>query len=217
MKDHIINQLVVKPQLLQLKLYSTEIEHLVDILESKKKHPFTDVLDLFLSAYEMKLPVDYTKTVAQMIKDGDYQFIETLLDPKQIQIPDEINWKKKRLVVKLFPYHRNPDNDSHHSEVIDTMKKNHYRQATLFELLAFGYTYPDVQTLFEVHCGAADGLEAFCLGMHANRQGISRRISWSEFSPSNSARLSNEKVDVYFLGVRLNQKQAKKIEKTINN
>jgi len=83
---------------------------------------------------EIKLTVDYTKTVEQAITDGNYDWKNDDIIVKNFPISPEMIGKKVEVVTKLFYFNR----DISSNDGISEMEKADYRPATLMELLALG-------------------------------------------------------------------------------
>ena len=95
---------------------------------------------------EIKLTVDYTKTVEQAITDGNYDWKNDDIIVKNFPISPEMIGKKVEVTTKLF--HFNCDISS--NDVISEMDKGGYRPATLMELLALGTLFPELQRQFPI-------------------------------------------------------------------
>ena len=142
---------------------------------------------------EIKLTVDYTKTVEQAITDGNYDWKNDDIIVKNFPISPEMIGKKVEVTTKLF--HFNCDISS--NDVISEMDKGGYRPATLMELLALGILFPELQRQFSiVALGsvwrlASDYRCVPYLHVHGSERGLS--LDW--FGRDWSARYR-------FLGVR---------------
>ena len=95
---------------------------------------------------EIKLTVDYTKTVEQAITDGNYDWKNDDIIVKNFPISPEMIGKKVEVVTKLFYFNR----DISSNDGISEMKKAGYRPATLMELLALGAVHPELQRQFPI-------------------------------------------------------------------
>ncbi|MEI6836065.1 MAG: hypothetical protein WCK59_04490 [Candidatus Falkowbacteria bacterium] len=95
---------------------------------------------------EIKLTVDYTKTVEQAITDGNYDWKNEDIAAKNFPISLEMIGKKVEVTTKLF--HFNCDISS--NDTISEMDKGGYHPATLMELLALGILFPELQRQFPI-------------------------------------------------------------------
>jgi len=89
--------------------------------------------------------VDYSKTLAEMIKAGKYDYIN--LDINAVNFPSTLTGKQE-FKVELVRYRYAHRISS--SEVLADFDRHGYRPATLPELLAFGEKYPDEQREVEI-------------------------------------------------------------------
>jgi len=87
--------------------------------------------------------VDYSKSLAQMIQSGNYDWVNDNITsshfPIQVQGKAELN-------PELIHYGKYMDSD----DIVRDMDNRGLRPATLPELLAFGATYPDKQREFPI-------------------------------------------------------------------
>lgn len=92
---------------------------------------------------EIKLVVDYTKTIEELIADGQYDGVDPRINAKKFPIPSEMAGKKVEVSAGLFHF-----NDHISSEdAISEMDKAGYRPANLMELLTFSTSFMRSQEL----------------------------------------------------------------------
>ena len=95
---------------------------------------------------EIKLAIDYTKTVKKSISDGKYDLKNSAITPKNFPVSLKMIGKKVEVSVKLFHF----DRGINCLDAISEMDKAGYRPATLMELLALGSLYPELQRRFSI-------------------------------------------------------------------
>ena len=95
---------------------------------------------------DVKLTVDYTKTVEQAIADGNYDWKNSDVTAKNFPISPEMIGKKVDISGRLFHFDRNINS----KEAIKEMDSDGCRPAILMELLALGATHPELQRQFPV-------------------------------------------------------------------
>ena len=95
---------------------------------------------------DVKLTVDYTKTVEQAIADGNYDWKNSDVTAKNFPISPEMIGKKVDISGRLFHFDRNISS----KEAIKEMDSDGCRPAILMELLALGATHPELQRQFPV-------------------------------------------------------------------
>jgi len=93
---------------------------------------------------EIKLSIDYTKTVEQVIADGNYNRENSDVTSKNFPISPEMIEKKVEVSTKLFHFNRNISSE----DVISEMDEAGYRPANLMELLVLGASFPELQGQF---------------------------------------------------------------------
>ena len=142
---------------------------------------------------EIRLAIDYTKTVEQVIADGDYDWKNDDITAQHFPVSSEMIGKKAEVSAKLFHFNRDISSD----DVISEMDKAGYRPATLMELLVLGFLFPELQRQFPIVAlgsvwrYANGGRHVPCLGVG----GSGRRLSLFWFGRGWSAHCR-------FLGVR---------------
>ncbi len=87
--------------------------------------------------------VNYAQTLDQMIKTGEYDWVNSTITQKNFPIEGEGQ-------VELIPELLHLGRDASTDEVLAGIDKQGYRPATLPELLAFGARYPDKQREFPI-------------------------------------------------------------------
>lgn len=95
---------------------------------------------------EIKLTVDYTKTVEETIRDGNYNWKNGDITSKNFPVSSEMIGKKVEVAARLFHFNCSISSDDVSSE----MDKAGYRPATLMELLTLGILFPELQRKFSV-------------------------------------------------------------------
>lgn len=102
-----------------------------------------------MTNYEFSLVVDYSKTVAQMIVAGKYDWKNSThikVDVKDFPLPVESIGKKVVYTVKFFHF----DRDMPSKDIIDEMAKSGYCPAAIAELLTVGKDNPKLQRRFTI-------------------------------------------------------------------
>lgn len=95
---------------------------------------------------EIKLTIDYTKTIEKAIVDGKYKFKNSDINDKNFPVSSEMIGKKVNVSAKLFNFNR----DISSYDAISEMNKDGYRPATLMELLFLGILFPGLQRQFPI-------------------------------------------------------------------
>jgi len=98
------------------------------------------------STDDIKLTVDYTKTVDQAIADGKYGWKNSDITAKHFPISPEMIGTKVEISGKLFHFNRSMSSE----DVIKEMDKDGYRPAVLMEALALAAAYPELQRRFPI-------------------------------------------------------------------
>lgn len=98
------------------------------------------------STNEIKLVIDYTKTVEQVIADSNYDWKNDDITAQHFPVSPEMIGKKAEVSAKLFHFNRGISSD----DVISEMDKAGYRPATLMELLVLGFLFPELQRQFPI-------------------------------------------------------------------
>ena len=88
--------------------------------------------------------VDETKTVEELVVEGNYDWSNSNVTSKNFPRSEEGTKDKKE--VALFHFNKTMTSE----DVIAEMKKDGYRPATIFELLALGVTQPELQRGFPI-------------------------------------------------------------------
>lgn len=142
-----------------MKISDSELRKLTEAMENKNLS-VSQVIELIRSnnvrsektidiAGEIKLTVDYTKTVEQAIKQAGLFFCynrEEFLITKNFPHPLEMKGKKVEISTKLFHFGYPMD----YEDAIALMDKDDYRPANLMELLALALLYPTLQRRFKI-------------------------------------------------------------------
>lgn len=98
------------------------------------------------STDEIKLAIDYTKTVEQVIADSNYDWKNDDITSQHFPVSPEMIGKKAEVSAKLFHFNCDISSD----DVISEMDKAGYRPATLMELLVLGFLFPELQRQFPI-------------------------------------------------------------------
>lgn len=116
------------------------VTQVIELIENQKRESAKSVGD------EIKLTIDYTKTVEQVISDGNYDYKNSNVTSENFPISPEMVGKKVEVSAKLF--HFNWDISS--EDAISEMDKDGFRPATAMELLVLGFLFPELQTKFPI-------------------------------------------------------------------
>jgi hypothetical protein len=100
----------------------------------------------YLAAGRLPLAVDYTKTLIEMIEAGKYDIKHESIVSKNFPVPENLLNRKITTSSRLFCFHENFNSE----EAEAAIKKYDYSPANLFELLTFGYLYPNLQRAFPI-------------------------------------------------------------------
>lgn len=95
---------------------------------------------------DIKLTVDYTKTVDQSIVGGKYDWKNKDVTAERFLVSSEMIGKKVDIFGGLFHFNCN----TRSKDAISGMDKEGFRPATLMELLALGTVYPELQRQFPI-------------------------------------------------------------------
>jgi len=90
-----------------------------------------------------RVTVDYTKTLVEMIKAGNYDWVDSDITDKNFPLQGQ---GQVELNIKLINYGKFMDS----AEIIRDLDNRGLRPATLPELLAFGSKYPEKQREFPI-------------------------------------------------------------------
>lgn len=96
---------------------------------------------LFKTVYSIM--VDYSQSLAKMVKAGNYDWVNSDINSKHFPLKGK---GKHKLEAVLFHFNRSIESD----EAIAEMNKQDYHPATIEELLALGKKYPDLQKEFPI-------------------------------------------------------------------
>lgn len=112
----------------------------VDLINGQKTEKVID------TSGEIILNIDYTKTIEQVIADGNYDWGNSNINAKNFPISPEMTGKKVEVSTKLFHFNKDISSDN----AISKMDKDGYRPATLMELLVLGFLFPELQRQFPI-------------------------------------------------------------------
>jgi hypothetical protein len=101
-----------------------------------KKKDFQKVVNI---SDEIKLTIDYNKTIEQAVADGNFRWKNGDINSKNFPVPPEMIGKKVEVSAKLFNFNY----DIGAEGVISEMEKAGYRPARVRELLALRYLIPE--------------------------------------------------------------------------
>src|SRR5680860_339245 len=99
-----------------------------------------------VNASEIKLSIDYTKTIEQATANGNYDWKNNNITTKNFPIFSENIGKNVDVLARIFRF----NHDIRLEEVVYEMDKAGYRPATLTELLALGSLFPELQKKFPI-------------------------------------------------------------------
>ncbi|NCU43062.1 hypothetical protein EOL72_01780 [Candidatus Falkowbacteria bacterium] len=123
---------------------------------------------------EIRLAIDYTKTLEQAISDGNYDWKNSDITAQHFPVSPEMIGKKAEVSAKLFHFNCGISSD----DVISEMDKAGYRPATLMELLVLGFLFPELQRHFPIVAlgsvwhGAIGGGHVPYLDVDGNERGL---------------------------------------------
>lgn len=186
-----------------MKISKTDLRKLTTAMENKKlsvdqaieliENSNVQSEKVVDTANEIKLTIDYTKTVGQVITDGNYDYKNSNITSENFPISPEMVGKKVEVSAKLFHFNRDISSD----DAISEMDQAGYRPATLMELLVLGFLFPELQRQFPIIA-----LGSIWLNAHLNRSvpyldvdGSERKLNLYWFGGVWNARCR-------FLGVR---------------
>ncbi|OGF37867.1 hypothetical protein A2482_02255 [Candidatus Falkowbacteria bacterium RIFOXYC2_FULL_48_21] len=89
--------------------------------------------------------IDYGMSLEMMLEAGEYCNFDGYIKEKY-PVPSGLVGKKEMLVSRII----NPPKTKNILEAVAYMGAHHVRSATVYELLAFGATYPEIQKLTDV-------------------------------------------------------------------
>lgn len=103
---------------------------------------------------EIKLIIDYNKTIEQVIVEGKYIQIDDNIFSKDFPVSAEKIGKKIEVSAKLFWFNSIISSN----DAISEMDKAGYRPATIMELLFFGILFPEPQRQFTIVALGSTGI-----------------------------------------------------------
>jgi len=127
-----------------MKISNSDLQKLAAM--ENKRLSVEQVIEFNFTANEVKLVIDYTKTIEQAIADGNYDWKNADITAKNFPISLEMIEKKIEVSIKLFNF--NCDISS--EDAISKIDKAGYRPATLVELLVLGFLFPELQRRFPI-------------------------------------------------------------------
>ena len=145
------------------------------------------------STDDIKLIVDYTKTVEQAVADCEFNFANSDINAKNFPISLEMIGTKVEISSKLYHFNRGMGSE----DVIKEMDKENCRPAVLMEALALAAAHPELQKQFpiialgSVWCDSSGSRQVPYLGVGA----YDRKLYLDDFGLDWAARCR-------FLGVR---------------
>jgi len=90
--------------------------------------------------------VDYTRTVEEMVKAGNYNSVHGAICSDHFPIPPEKLYKREKIKTKLFHFQRQISIDL----AAEKIEREGYRPASAHEALAFAEHNPDLQKQFSI-------------------------------------------------------------------
>jgi hypothetical protein len=132
-----------------LKKDGLEDEQIHELLVGKRSEEFLDKIRA--TAREMvkgvgnglRIVVDYSKSLAEMISAGKYDWVNSDITSKRFPVKGQ---GRVELNAEFVYYGKLMSSD----DIVKDVKERSLRPATLSELLAFGETYPDKQREFPI-------------------------------------------------------------------
>jgi len=98
------------------------------------------------AAGKLPLTTDYSKSLYEMIEAGKYDIKNNSIISKNFPIPENFLNLYVIAICKLFYFYENYNSEEMKAEI----KKSGYQVANLFEILAFGKIYPNLQRTFPI-------------------------------------------------------------------
>lgn len=98
-----------------------------------------DKIAISKSSYDVV--VDYSRTLAEMVEVGKYDFVNDDITAEHFAVEGE---GKHKVAVTLFHFNRYIESD----EVIAEMDRQGFRPDNIEELLALGEQHPELQRMF---------------------------------------------------------------------
>lgn len=130
------------------------------------------------STEEIKLIVDYSQTVKQMIEAGKYDCIVSDITEKHFPLPSELFGERITVSSKLFHFNR----DITSKDVIVEMEEVGYHPAILPELLALGKARPELQRQFPIIALGSIWRDSDCVrytpGLRVSNNGRKLNLYW---------------------------------------
>jgi hypothetical protein len=126
----------------------TELISFIDVIclmQKKDIHPIKDKSETpktELSVKEFNVTVDYSQNISEMIKAGNYGYVNKNITEKNFSLV--IKNDKAQTFMRLFCFNENVNRKT----VIAAMDQSGCRPADLTELVAFDKAYPDSQKEF---------------------------------------------------------------------
>jgi len=104
---------------------------------------FKQVVKLINNMSIFEIMVDYSRSLAEMIKAGNYDWVNDDITADRFSVKGE---GRQELIITLFHFNKTMSSDKVKSE----MEKQGFRPAKVEELLALGEKYPDLQKEFPI-------------------------------------------------------------------
>ena len=99
-----------------------------------------------INAIIFDFAVDYTRTVAEMVKVGKYDWSNNNITADHYPIPQDKAGKKEDINTKVFHFNRAISS----ADAVKEMEKEGYRPATAHEIMDFGEKNPELQRQFPI-------------------------------------------------------------------
>ena len=139
-----------------MKIETSDLQKFFETIESKNLS-LSEVIALIngkieenneplQSTDDIKLIVDYTKTVEQAVADCEFNFANSDINAKNFPISLEMIGTKVEISSKLYHFNRGMGSE----DVIKEMDKENCRPAVLMEALALAAAHPELQKQFPI-------------------------------------------------------------------
>ena len=141
--------------LLALKKAGFTDELIQEIINSKNNEMATKMFTAIMFNQTVKpadngvildFAVDYTRTVAEMVAAGKYDWSNDDITSDHYPIPKDKAGKSEGINTKVFHFNRLISS----KDAIKEMEKEGYRPATAHEIMAFGEKNPEMQRQFPI-------------------------------------------------------------------
>ncbi|MFP4515008.1 MAG: hypothetical protein ACLFNO_03345 [Parcubacteria group bacterium] len=136
-----------------MKTKLSDLQNLLSVIEAKNLSVF-DASKIItatktnLDDKEFNLTVDYSRTLKEMIKFGNYDYFDKKINENNFPFPVDFLGKKIKIYAKLLHFNE----VIRGQEIIDRLNKTEasFRPATLAEQLSFAQANPELQKDFPI-------------------------------------------------------------------